>query len=371
MSSAEDLVESYVRFDLATEKAEMLEHLDTYGYTVVKNVASHQEIEQGISYLWDFMENLPNNKCKRMDSSTWDDDEWYPAPRNGILNAMGTGQSSFAWQARLLPKVKETFAAVWSTDELITSFDGANVFRPWKNKPEWKTRGSWWHVDQNGYFEDRRERISVQGIVSYTAASAMTGGFCVLAGSHKKFTEMSLRNELAYMEGNYLKADDTILNDSDFEKRLVCCEAGDLIIWDSRTVHCNAPGKDSDKHKQDPSSLLRVCAYVCMTPLAWASPETLQQRRIAFVHNESTTHWPHIFTSSGGKACAHYLPTNSLTVLSEDSGGGIEGKSLEAFTEGISMAQRLLIDGNIAPDSYATQVYNYLESAFVSVCSVS
>ena len=369
MSTAEDLVESYVRFNLATEKAEMLDYLSKYGYAVIKNVASSQEIEQGIDHLWDFMDNLPDNKCKRTDSSTWGDSDWYPAPRNGILNAMGTGQSRFAWQARLFPQVKETFAAVWETEDLITSFDGVNVFRPWVNEQSWKTRGSWWHVDQNGYFEDRRQRISVQGFVAYTSASEMTGGFCVLAGSHKQFTEMSLRNELSYMEGNYLKADDIILNESGFEKRLVCCEAGDLVIWDSRTVHCNTPGKDSERDKQDPSSLLRACAYVCMTPLAWATPETLQARRTAFLHNESTTHWPHIFVSSGGKACAHYLPTNILTVLDEESSA--KGGGSTTFTQGISISQRLLIDGNIAPDSYATLVYNYIESSLGSGCNVS
>jgi hypothetical protein len=320
------------------------------------------------------MENLPNNKCKRDDSSTWDDEEWYPAPRNGILNAMGTGQSSFAWQARLFPKVKDTFAAVWDTDELLTSFDGVNVFRPWVKENSWKTKGGWWHVDQNGYFEERRQRISVQGLVAYTAATAVTGGLCVLAGSHKKFVEMSLRNELAYMEGNYLKADETILNDSEFEKRLVCCEAGDLVIWDGRTVHCNTPGKDSEQMQQDPSTILRACAYVCMTPLAWATPDCLVARRSAFVHNESTTHWPHIFTSCGGKASAHYLPVNSLQVLgTEDisSVGVVRGKGLSEFTDGISLQQRLLIDGNIPPQSYVTQVYSYVESTVGGICSVS
>lgn len=372
----ENLVESNVRFDLSTQKAEMLDYLDKYGYAVIKNVATQEEVTKGIQYLWDFMENLPATKCKRDDSATWDDDEWYPSPRNGILNAMGTGQSSISWQARLFPQVKETFSAVWETEDLITSFDGVNVFRPWVKEKKWQTKGGWWHVDQNGYFENRRERISVQGLVSYTATTSVTGGLCVIAGSHKKFTQMCLRNELAYMEGNYLKADEIMINDSDFEKRLVCCEAGDLVIWDSRTVHCNTPGKDSEAHKQDPSTILRACAYVCMAPLALATTETLDLRREAFIRNESSSHWPHPFASSGGKACAHYLPVNSLQVIEiEEVLGGLEvdGVGLGAFSRGISLQQRLLIDGNAPLPSYITQLYKYyVESALGrGMCSVS
>ena len=55
----EQLVESHIRFDLATEKAEMLKYLDQYGYAVVKSVATEQEVKTGLGFLWDFMENLP------------------------------------------------------------------------------------------------------------------------------------------------------------------------------------------------------------------------------------------------------------------------------------------------------------------------
>ena len=75
------------------------------------------------------------------------------------------------------------------------------MFRPWKYNLDWATVGGWWHVDQNGYLEENRKRIAVQGFVAYTAATEETGGLCVLAGSHKQFTEMTLRNPLAYMEG--------------------------------------------------------------------------------------------------------------------------------------------------------------------------
>ncbi len=61
-------------------------------------------------------------------------------------------------------------------------------------------------------------------------------------------------------------------------------------------------------------NLLRIVAYVCMTPTSMASKEVLMCRRLAFIHNESTSHWPHKFHSAGGRACAHYLPKRNIHV---------------------------------------------------------
>ena len=47
-----------------------------------------------------------------------------------------------------MPRVKEAFANILGDDNLLTSFDGANVFRPWKYDASWKTKQSWFHTDQ-------------------------------------------------------------------------------------------------------------------------------------------------------------------------------------------------------------------------------
>lgn len=234
------VVDSY-RFNIDTEKDEMLEHLEKYGYVVVKEVANEEEISQAIDYLWDFMHNFPDSTVRRGKPETWEDG-WIANTKNGIMNAFGMGQSNFMWHSRCLPRVKESFEAIWGPS-LLTSFDGGNVFRPWKVNKEWLTRGSWWHTDQNGYHESARGKKCVQGFVSYFDANASTGGLCVISGSHKAHTEYCLRNELAYMEGDFLKVhpEDPLMvecasGESEYEARMVCCKAGDLVLWDSRTV---------------------------------------------------------------------------------------------------------------------------------------
>lgn len=73
---------------------------------------------------------------------------------NGIIGQAGVGQSDFVWAARLLPRVRQAFRAIWRTDDLLVSFDGANLFLPWhrskKATVQEKTRGGWFHVDQVG-----------------------------------------------------------------------------------------------------------------------------------------------------------------------------------------------------------------------------
>lgn len=180
---------------------------------------------------------------------------------------------------------------------------------------------------------------------------------------------------------------------ADLEKRLVCCEAGDFVVWDSRTVHCNCPSvlsrsvhngeevagcgqvegcsssetvalnalghtnvfrvaeegeghtaaskdpKPIDKQEAkdttsvsvtNPVDIIRLVAYVCMTPTKAASAQVLGARRNCFIYHISTSHWPfkNIPTYTTAKTQTREIssfPPHKLSTL--------------------SMAQRDLIDG--------------------------
>merc|ERR1712137_784507 len=133
--------ETSARFDI-TATEQWLAYLEEHGYCVLANVADAQAIEQAKSLVWDFLESVPETQVKRNNLSTWGiEGDWLPSPSNGILGGFGFGQSAFCWHARLLPGVKQAFAAIWDSDDLIVSFDGGNVFRPWAQKLEWRTEG--------------------------------------------------------------------------------------------------------------------------------------------------------------------------------------------------------------------------------------
>ena len=94
------------------------------------------------------------------------------------------------WRARALPRVRDAFAAIWGTHDLLTSFDGANVFRPWNDRPEWRTDGGWYHVDQG---TAKQGCHCVQGLLTLTDASYHTGGLVVVPGSHHAHADLCAR----------------------------------------------------------------------------------------------------------------------------------------------------------------------------------
>jgi hypothetical protein len=63
-------------------------------------------------------------------------------------------------------------------------------------------------------------------------------------------------------------------------------EPGDLILWDSRTVHWGGePTKLSDT--------IRTVIYATYTPVALATKEALEEKVGVFNVYGATTHWPH------------------------------------------------------------------------------
>jgi len=293
------------RFTLDGDKKDFLNYLEEHGYAVVANAAKKEDIEKAQSLLWDFLEALPGTKVRRSDVTTWDNKvDWLPNPSNGIIHGFGFGQSDFMWHLRQLPKVKESFAAIWGTEDLLVSFDGGNIFRPWRYNPEWLTTGGWFHCDQNARLgPESQGRVCIQGLVTLRDANGSTGGLVVVPGSHREHQHLCQRSILARNNGDFVPVavDDPILEGA----VLLAADAGDLILWDSRTVHCNTPAltaleaddlKDLNHSDWQP---IREVGYVCMTPRSFASSHILKKRREAFEQNISTSHWPHKFVVAG------------------------------------------------------------------------
>ncbi len=87
------------------------------------------------SWRWILQLGIPSTGVNRHDMRTWDlKGDWLPSEKNGIISGFGFGQSRFMWNLRLMPRVKRAFEAIWNTKDLIVSFDGGNVFRPWAYK---------------------------------------------------------------------------------------------------------------------------------------------------------------------------------------------------------------------------------------------
>jgi hypothetical protein len=141
-------------------------------------------------------------------------------------------------------------------------------------------------VDQG---RGKEGRHAVQGLVSLFPADAKTGGLTVVPRSHLRFGEVVEDQQNPAMDYCTVQPYCPVLRE--LPHRLVSCHAGDLVLWDSRTVHANAPAPEQPVTPAD--RLLRAVAYICMTPAELASADVLRGRRAGYENWFSTSHWPH------------------------------------------------------------------------------
>ena len=130
----------------------------------------------------------------------------------------------------------------------------------------------------------------MQGLVTLNDVNGRTGGFCVIPGSHMHHEE--LLTVAANRSKNYV----SVPPDSPLLKHrqvMPVCQAGDLLLWDSRTSHCNSPAMETPT--ASPDQLLRMVGYVCMTPRSLADERTIAARVKIYERGMSTSHWPHLF----------------------------------------------------------------------------
>ena len=316
------------RFDAETEVWDGVEFLRRHGYAVFKDVGTAQQVQAGVGLMWDYLEALGVG-IKRSAPSTWGS---IPTNEYGILLQFGIGQSDAMWHIRLLPNIHKIFAAVWGTDDLIVDFGGAVIFRPlvpnctrWR----WRTAESWFHVDQNA--KSRPGMQTIQGAFMLSRQTPDTGGLVIVPESwkhHEGVTRRATEYWGADDDQNHfllIPPGDMVLN---VRPRFVAAEEGDLVLWDSRTVHCNTAGTsisteesetsrmgttaDGESKAEPPAHpfrcnlstaftnitrLKRLAALVSMAPRSMATEKVLAQRRQAVRHGQTTTHWPFLFVA--------------------------------------------------------------------------
>jgi len=263
------------------------EELKANGYCVVKGVANATEVEQARGMFWDAFEG--NTKgLSRSDISTWQ--SWNFSNEigsTGILLEPALLHSKAAWFIRGLPSVKKCFSTIWNTADLIVSFDSLLVWKPWWENKMWTPHTEGLHMDQNPFHKP--QFCCVQGMVPLYDVTPQTGGLAVVAKSHLE----NAKFKADYPQWGRI-LDFCILSKKDpmqAHPKVVLCEAGDLILWDSRTVHGGIVGTGGTSGSTP--QLARLAQTVCMTPRAWATEKVRTQRKLLFEQGKATTHWPH------------------------------------------------------------------------------
>ena len=122
-----------------------LRHLEQHGYVVISDVLNEDEVDMAKNLIWQHLEGLKSPfKIKRGQINTWN--QWPGRHEAGIIEDFGSGNSQAQWFIRSVPNVKNVFAQIWQTRNLLSSMDGIGIFRPWHLNPHIPRRFSFLDV---------------------------------------------------------------------------------------------------------------------------------------------------------------------------------------------------------------------------------
>ena len=236
------------------------------GYVIIPSMLCESEVNKAKDLFFKWKNSIPNF-----------DKIHNTIDPHGIYKFYEVGHQEFAWYIRTRPQIINIFKNIWNTDNLVVSFDGA-CYIPKDCKKNDKT---WTHSDQASNNSDLK---CFQSFVSLTNNENRT--FVVYEKSHmlheKYFKERGIKNSK-----NWNLIDHDYLREIEDSKRILKVNAGDLVIWDSRTFHQNQYGS--------PNSEERIVQYVCYLPknVPENNKNIRQKREKYFLERRTTSHWPY------------------------------------------------------------------------------
>ena len=257
-----------------------IKHLEEFGYCVIPNILSNDECNIYISQLWDWLEGL-NSGIDRNKPDTWTDEFW-PPNIYGITSQFNISHQQFVWDIRSNKNVIDVFSNIWETRELLVSFDAINIMRP---KEFIEDIPEWFHVDQSSF---KNFFCCVQGYINLEDTGEDDSTLVLYEGSHNYHTSLFENNGLNTTNNYYHLSEKDIdyIKSLNLKKKRIIARKGSLVLWDSRTIHCNCSSTTYDDK-------FRYAIYICMTPKMWCDEYNKEKKIKAFNELRATSHWPH------------------------------------------------------------------------------
>ena len=229
------------------------EKIDNNGYVVVKNVLDKNDLEHAMEL---FKDTVSLEEVGGFD--------------------FAQTHSSFSNYLRNHNKIKSKFIEIWDTNDLLPSLDCPIVWFS-SSIPIIENL----HVDQNPYW--KRGFHCIQGMIHLSTTKI--GGLQIIP----KTNTLQFQNKLIKLYPQIINTkEDWLELNVDIPTKLspvrIPSIAGDMIFWDSRTVHGAYIHNVNDKRP-------RISFPICMMPLIDISEEVIKKREQAIQENKTLTHW--------------------------------------------------------------------------------
>ncbi|KAJ5200300.1 Phytanoyl-CoA dioxygenase [Penicillium cf. griseofulvum] len=272
-------------FNLEGPYGDWRDDLREQGYAIIKNAIDPERALEYQRKALDWLKSF-NTALDLDDPSTWTRENLPVQSKVNTFNGYCVTHEKFMWDARMEPKILEAFAKIWGTDELLVSFDALNITLP--NREDKPARRPWPHVDQSPM---RRGLHCIQGVINLSHAGPEDGSLMVYPRSNQATegffdTETDPSTWEQRDIHNFTEKQIQWFEDHGMKPFKVLAEPGDLLVWDSRTVHWGGEPTVN-------SNTIRTVIYASYAPFELATEETLQLKKEAFESYRATTHWPH------------------------------------------------------------------------------
>jgi hypothetical protein len=248
-----------------SQKEEIDKFFEEYGFVVIKDVLNDEEIKETID---EFFLTFDNGERATDDEL----EQFYADQPFGEFGIIGAGpdlKSVAQLNNRQNPKVYEAFSVIFGCQNLIVEHDRLGALRPTfresGEKPNWRTRSKWLHLDCHpkkgtasigGFkkyddfheFIDFGKTLVVQGLITLTDARVEDGGFHCIPGGHKFAHVWSTDKKSMQVE-----ADDPIHS----KIKNIPLRKGCLLVWNTLLFHGNHPNFSKN---------WRIVQYIRMLP---------------------------------------------------------------------------------------------------------
>ncbi len=278
--------------------------LHTHGYAVVADVLDPAQVSAAVDALWSISEAMApedGSGVRRDDPRTWRRASSWPYGLHGGM-VQYLGHTPIQW--RLREQCAPVFARYYGVpaEALATSFDGlcmmsgARGYRP----PD---PISFLHTDQSPLRAGETDRWraamgelgsggarctpgewSIQGVANLAPSGPDDGGLVVVPGSHLTHAAFFEGHPQGSQKSDWYKLSDAEKAPHRASAIKVCAQAGDFLLWDSRTLHCNTVPTNK--------AALRAAVYVCQIPADRVSPRVRAKRQQAWIDRRTSSHHP-------------------------------------------------------------------------------